>query len=184
MNHHIDSGECGDSGKSLTILVKLAILVQRNPENGASGSLRGRVVPEFWIQSGGVVGTAPTWVPIWRPGSPWGPFSVFGSPLAPMFYFRLKNACSHHLMWTIWLLVRTQTSFNESHASLSVKVSSVIKNIQILEYFCQKKVFFLQWITLFWSIFQIYAFWVPISAVKGPHWVPISLNIGSPLAPH
>ena len=27
--------------------------------------------------------TAPTWVPIWRPGSPWGPFSVFGSPLGP-----------------------------------------------------------------------------------------------------
>ena len=33
------------------------------------------------------------------------------------------------------------------------------------------------------SIFQIYAFWVPIS-VKGPNWVPVSLKIGSPLGPH
>ena len=24
--------------------------------------------------------TAPTWVPIWGPGSPWGPFPDFGSP--------------------------------------------------------------------------------------------------------
>ena len=29
--------------------------------------------------------TAPTWVPIWGPGSPWGPFSVFGSPKGPHF---------------------------------------------------------------------------------------------------
>ena len=32
--------------------------------------------------------------------------------------------------------------------------------------------------------FEIYAFWVPISAVEGPHLVPISLKIGSPLGPH
>ena len=43
--------------------------------------------------------TAPKWVPIWGPGSPWGPFSDFGSPKGPHFfqgphylYFRLKNA--------------------------------------------------------------------------------------------
>ena len=41
-----------------------------------------------------------------------------------------------------------------------------------------------QGITSFRSIFQIYAFWVPISAVEGPHWVPISLKIRSPLGPH
>ena len=29
------------------------------------------------------ISTAPKWVPIWGPGSPWGPFSVFGSPLGP-----------------------------------------------------------------------------------------------------
>ena len=75
-------------------------------------------------------------------------------------------------MLTIWLLVITQTSFNESHASLSVKVSSVLKNSLF------------QGITSFRSICQIYAFWVPISAVEGPHWVPISLNIRSPLGPH
>ena len=39
-------------------------------------------------------------------------------------------------------------------------------------------------ITSFRSIFQIYAFWVPISAVKGPRWVPISLKIRSLLGPH
>ena len=43
--------------------------------------------------------TAPKWVPIWGPGSPWGPFSDFGSPKGPLFFkvpiishFRLKNA--------------------------------------------------------------------------------------------
>ena len=89
--------------------------------------------------------TAPTWVLIWRPRSPWGPSSVFGPPLAPIrspFSILGLNACSHHLMWTIWLLVITQTSLNGSHGSLSVKVSSVIKNIQILQYFCQQKSFF------------------------------------------
>ena len=36
--------------------------------------------------------TAPTRVPIWGPGFPWGPFSVFGSPKGPHFhYFRPKN---------------------------------------------------------------------------------------------
>ena len=49
--------------------------------------------------------------------------------------------------------------------------------------FFQKKSLF-QRITSFRSIFQIYAFWVPISAVEGPHWVPISLKIRSPLGPH
>ena len=29
--------------------------------------------------------TAPKWVPIWGTRSPWGPFSVFGSPLGPHF---------------------------------------------------------------------------------------------------
>ena len=32
--------------------------------------------------------TAPKWVPIWGPGSPWGPFSVFGSPKGPHFLSR------------------------------------------------------------------------------------------------
>ena len=41
-----------------------------------------------------------------------------------------------------------------------------------------------QWISSFRSICQIYALWVPISAVEGPHLVPISLKIGSPLGPH
>ena len=41
-----------------------------------------------------------------------------------------------------------------------------------------------QRITSFRSIFQIYVVWVPISAVEGPHWVPISLKIRSPLGPH
>ena len=43
--------------------------------------------------------TAPKWVPILVPGSPWGPFSDFGSPKGLHFfqgphylYFRLKNA--------------------------------------------------------------------------------------------
>ena len=48
--------------------------------------------------------------------------------------------------------------------------------------FSKKSLF--QRITSFRSIFQIYAFWVPISAVEGPHWVPISLKIRSPLGPH
>ena len=76
-----------------------------------------------------VMCTAPKWVPIW------GPFSVFGSPLGPhrvplgphflflRFRTRKKSECSHHLMSIIWLLVITQTTFNESHASSSVKVS-------------------------------------------------------------
>jgi len=33
--------------------------------------------------------TAPTWVPIWGPGSPWGPFSDFGSPLGPHLFFKV-----------------------------------------------------------------------------------------------
>ena len=53
----------------------------------------------------------------------------------------------------------------------------------LCEYFFNKKSLF-QRITSFRSIFQIYAFWVPISAVEGPHWVPISLKIRSPLGPH
>ena len=32
-----------------------------------------------------VESTVPTWVPIWGTRSPWGPFSVFGSPLGPHF---------------------------------------------------------------------------------------------------
>ena len=32
--------------------------------------------------------TAPKWVPIWGPGSPWGPISVFGSPKGPHFCSR------------------------------------------------------------------------------------------------
>ena len=32
--------------------------------------------------------TAPTWVPIWGPRSPWGPFSDFRSPLGPHFFSR------------------------------------------------------------------------------------------------
>ena len=35
------------------------------------------------------IGTAPTWVPIWGPGSPWGPFSDFGSPLGPHLFFKV-----------------------------------------------------------------------------------------------
>ena len=35
-----------------------------------------------------------------------------------------------------------------------------------------------QRITSFRSIFQIYAFWVPISAVEGPHWVPMKNILG------
>ena len=46
----------------------------------------------------------------------------------------------------------------------------------------EKKLF--QRITSFRSIFQIYVVWVPISAVEGPHWVPISLEIRSPLGPY
>ena len=95
-------------------------------------------------------------------------FGQFGSPLAPIrspfSLLVLKNAWSHHLMWTIWLFVITQTSFNESHASLLVKLSSVIKNIQMLQYYGQQKSFVFQWTTLFRSICQIYAFWVPIPA--------------------
>ena len=72
----------------------------------------------------------------------------------------MKSQCSHHLMSTIWLLVKTQTIFNESHASLSVKVDF-------------RKSLFFQRITSFWSILQIYVVWVPISAVEGPHWIPI-----------
>ena len=36
----------------------------------------------------GDICTAPKWVPIWGPGSPWGPFSVFGSPKGPHFLSR------------------------------------------------------------------------------------------------
>ena len=32
--------------------------------------------------------SAPKWVPIWGPGSPWGPFSIFGSPKGPHFLQR------------------------------------------------------------------------------------------------
>ena len=35
-------------------------------------------------------------------------------------------------------------------------------------------------VTSFRSHLQIYAFWFPISAVEGPHWVLISLKIESP----
>ena len=49
----------------------------------------------------------------------------------------------------------------------------------LCEYFF-KKIF----ISTNYLVFQIYAFWVPISAVEGPHWVPISLKIRSPLGPH
>ena len=46
--------------------------------------------------------------------------------------------------------------------------------------FSNKSLF--QRITSFQSIFQIYAFWVPISAVEGPHftqnWVPIKNILG------
>ena len=51
------------------------------------------------------------------------------------------------------------------------------------EFFSTKNSSFQQ-IPSFWSIFLIYVFWVPISAVEGPHWVPISLKIRSPLGPN
>ena len=35
-----------------------------------------------------IFSTAPKSVPIWGPGSPWGPFSDFGSPLGPHFFSR------------------------------------------------------------------------------------------------
>merc|ERR1740123_2635644 len=54
----------------------------------------------------------------------------------------------------------------------------------LCEYFFKKKTSLFQGITSFRSICQIYAFWVPISAVEGPHWVPILLKIRSPLGPH
>ena len=54
----------------------------------------------------------------------------------------------------------------------------------LCEYLFKKKNSLFQGITSFRSIFQIYAFWVPISAVEGPHWVPILLQIRSPLGPH
>ena len=47
--------------------------------------------PKFHGGEGGLVyiSTAPTWVPIWGPGSPWGPFSDFGSPQGPHFFFKV-----------------------------------------------------------------------------------------------
>ena len=49
--------------------------------------------------------SAPKWVPIWGPGSPWGPFSVFGSPKGPHFvYFRLKNALKVGASTTFYML--------------------------------------------------------------------------------
>ena len=126
--------------------------------------------------------TAPKWVPIWGPGSPWGPFSVFGSPLGPhrvtlgphflFLSFRTREKSVEPPSNVAYLITCKNTNyFYESHASLSVKVD-----------FRKNSLF--QWITSFRSIFQIYVVWVPISAVEGPHWVPISLEIRSPLGPH
>ena len=82
--------------------------------------------------------TAPKWVPIWGPGSPWGPFSVFGSPKGPhflskvpIFLFqaeeRAKSQSSHCLLNVDHLnTCDDKTSLNEYHASLSVKLNFVL----------------------------------------------------------
>ena len=101
-------------------------------------SLRtGAVCGRLW-QSVLVCGsTAPKWVPIWGPGSPWGPFSVFGSPLGPhrvplgphflFLSFRTREKSVQPPSNVDYLITCDNTTrFNESHASLSVKVSSIL----------------------------------------------------------
>ena len=77
----------------------------------------------------------------------------------------MEIQCSHHLMMTIWL-----SNITGTHTAPQMMTHYVSVNI--------KKKSLFQWISLFWSIFQMYAFWVPISAVEGPHLVPISLKMG------
>ena len=77
--------------------------------------------------------TAPKWVP----RSPWGPFSVFGSPLGPhrvpvgphflFLSFRTREKSVQPPSNVDYLITCDNTTrFNESHASLSVKVSSIL----------------------------------------------------------
>ena len=51
-------------------------------------------------------------------------------------------------------------------------------------FFFLKKHLHFNGLARFGQFFKYTLFWVPISAVEGPHLVPTSLKIGSPLGPH
>ena len=76
--------------------------------------------------------TVATWVPIWGIRSPWGPYSVFGSPFLfqgpHCLYLMLKNAWKvHALPLSIVDDKITCDNTHESHANLSKK--SVLFNV-------------------------------------------------------
>ena len=56
--------------------IKQALVMEQNSH------LKGKIVNLDEVEE---EATVPTWVPIWGTRSPWGPFSVFGSPLGPHF---------------------------------------------------------------------------------------------------
>ena len=123
--------------------------------------------------------TVATWVPIWGTRSPWGPYSVFGSP----FLFQgphclnlmLKNAWKvHALPLSIVDNKITCDNTHESHANLSV--TSVLFQNNVFPPF--EGIISINYLV---SInFANMRFLGPHSAGEGPHLVPISLKIGSP----
>ena len=115
-----------------------------------------------------------TWVPMGTLFSCWVPI---GSPFlfqGPHFlYLGLRDACKFNGDSISSQCLINCDNTNESHACLSVK--SVL-----LQYIPPPPLeASFQLITLFCSILQTFAFWVPILLPR----VPISLKIGSPMGP-
>ena len=128
--------------------------------------------------------TAPKWVP----RSPWGPFSVFGSPLGPhrvpvgphflFLSFRTREKSVQPPSNVAYLITCKNTNyFYESHASLSVKVDFRKKThyFNELPHFGQ----FFKY-TLFGSPFLLSRVPIgsPFHSKLGPHWVPMKFFWG------
>ena len=127
--------------------------------------------------------TAPKWVP----RSPWGPFSVFGSPLGPhrvpvgphflFLSFRTREKSVQPPSNVAYLITCKNTNyFYESHASLSVKV-----DFRKTHYFNELPHFgqFFKY-TLFGSPFLLSRVPIgsPFHSKLGPHWVPMNFFWG------
>ena len=134
--------------------------------------------PDFFRIFFSLIPTVATWVPIWGTRSPWGPFSIFGSPLGPHFCSKVPIFTNYGLrtreksmqpLSNVNHLITCDynTSTYESHASLSVLVKNSFPPF--------KRLYFIELACL--SQFRKHALF---GSPFGPHFTENWVPIGSP----